>query len=410
MDLKSLGGKFKKNIGAAGAKIKANREALGDWPSSARDAVSGRLKDTGQAVQQMVQQGIGAVQTDVPDVVKDLVHVSHEMVQTVREKVSKPPEKDTPPSDNESVTADVRAAEAALAAKKLAVYISKALANAGISDSLRKTYIDGLREPFVAGYIKQRRPSLVNALRVYEEIAAGQGAVLLKALKDNDLARMQANDKLKNEVRDEIERLSVESINEFSETAATLLNTDALAERFKNEGFTVTGKKSVVEIVRFSQDETQAKCLAILEKKAAVLSVQIQKFIAAYVEDRFFADTPPSIAQAAIKCEVLPDYVLGGLVLPPVGWEKIAAKKIVQAFDENDLSGKYRVQIRTFWKQSENAFNRLIVTLDETWAIYINDLHHIANVTDPSVITRRILSLKTLIKLYDDIKKGVAYA
>jgi len=410
MNQKTLGGKLKNDMENVGAKLRANGEALGDKISAAQGAVAGKLKAAGQAIQQTTQQGVGAVQAGVSGVVKDLDRVSRGAMQSIRKKVSKSSGKGTQQPDEEALAADAKAAEVELAVQKLKTYISNALVKAGVSADLRKQYSDGLAFDCATAYIKQRRRSLVNALKAAEAIAAGRGAALLNTIDDNKVSRIQANDKRKNAIRNEMERLSVESINEFSEAIATLLNTDALAERFKSESFGVTGKKLAAAIVRFVQDETQAMCLELLDKKASILSTQTQKFVEAYTESQFVIDAPPELTQAAIKCESLTEGVLDGLVLPPVGWEKIAAKKIVLVFDENDLSGNYRVQIRAFWAQKEDAFNQLISTLDEAWAAYLEDLRRMANTAGPGEITRRILSLKTLIKLYDDIEKGAAYA
>ena len=76
---------------------------------------------------------------------------------------------------------------------------------------------------------------MLNEIQKYEGIVSEREKyiTLLKEIEDNELSRAQDNDQRKKEVQKEISRLASESVEEFSEYIAELVNTDALITLMK---------------------------------------------------------------------------------------------------------------------------------------------------------------------------------
>lgn len=114
-------------------------------------------------------------------------------------------------------------------------------------------------------YVELRKPNLINELHKYEGIVSERDkyVTLLSEIEKNELSRTQDNDKRKKGVRDEIARLSSESIDEFSEYMAATINTDALVRLMKDRGIKST--KGDIEVFgSFLQSMIQERCETVL--------------------------------------------------------------------------------------------------------------------------------------------------
>jgi hypothetical protein len=145
--------------------------------------------------------------------------------------------------------------------------------------------INDRAKAFVADYIKKRKPTLAGEIEKYEGIVAERDKynALLKAIDSNELARIQDNDKRKKEVRDEIHKLSLESINEFSDYCSCTVNTDKLVSLIKERK--VKNKKDEVEqFGSWLQSTLQEQYESVLVNKAEILKVKTESYIKAFSE------------------------------------------------------------------------------------------------------------------------------
>ena len=318
---------------------------------------------------------------------------------------------------------------------------------------------------FVAEFVKARKPYLLNELQKYEELENERDKYisLLKEIDKNELARIRDNDKRKNDVRDEIDRLSEESIHEFCEYCSQIINTDALVALIENKG--VKNKKdSVEQFGSLLQSMIQENCESILASKSEVLAQKTNDYIAAYSESlsRAFNKSSvrmdfdagwnfmsalskisaiggiggfafgagafvftnwailtaifggakflvapsmlfPVIGQIALILGLLLTLAAGALKLFGVSWEKNLAKKIVKFFDEEDVVGQFRVGIRAFWDETQNTFNQASNTLDKDWTNYVENLRNVVDEYDINEIQHKIATLKVLSNFFDNI-------
>jgi transcriptional regulator with XRE-family HTH domain len=325
--------------------------------------------------------------------------------------------------------------------------------------------IDKKAKEFVTEFVKTRKPNLLNELQKYEELENERDKyiLLLKEIDKNELARTQDNDKRKNDIRDEIDRLRDESIREFSDYCSSVINTDSLIALIKNKDVK-SKKESVEQFGSLLQSMIQENCESILVSKSEILAQKTKDYIAAYSESvsrafnkssvkmdfdakwnfmsalskisaiggiggfafgagafifanwtiltaifggvRFFA-TPflfvPGIGQIALILGLLLTVVAGALKLFGVSWEKNLAKKIVKFFDEEDVIGQFRAGIRDFWVETNEAFNQAATALDNDWASYVKNLRNVIDEYDINEIRHKIASLKVLSDFFDNI-------
>lgn len=313
---------------------------------------------------------------------------------------------------------------------------------------------------FVKSYVESRKPNLINELQKYEGIVSEREKYvnLLSEIEKNELSRMQDNDKRKKGVRDEIARLSSESIDEFSEYIAATINTDALLRLMKAKG--IKNTKDDIEVFGSSlQSMIQERCETVLAEKSEILSEKAKEYITSYAENisrpfennsidvdfdagwafasalstrgmiggfgtflsstisgaLLFAGTGYGIGTSILARVVTFSIfgaigiavgllIAGGLALAfGGGWEKSVAKKIVATFDENDFSEKFRDGIRRYWQQTEEAFDKAAAELDNEWDTYVRNLRDTVNGYDIPEIQQRIASLKYLSDFFENI-------
>ena len=315
---------------------------------------------------------------------------------------------------------------------------------------------------YVKDYVKARKPNLLNEIQKYEGIVSEREKyiTLLKEIEDNELSRAQDNDQRKKEVQKEISRLASESVEEFSEYIAELVNTDALITLMKKEG--VKNKKEEIEQFGSSlQSMVQGRCEAILSKKSEMLSNKAKEYITSYAESiaqpfennsiAVDFDAGWAFASALSTLGVIGGFgafltstisgallfagagfsigtsiwagvvtssifgpigiaagllIAGGLGLVKLfggGWEKSVSKKIVAVFEKNNISENFRNGIRQYWLQTEKAFQQAAEKLDEDWDTYVKNLHDAVNESNISEIEYKINSLRNLSDFFENI-------
>lgn len=278
---------------------------------------------------------------------------------------------------------------------------------------------------FVKSYVELRKPNLINELHKYEGIVSERDkyVTLLSEIEKNELSRTQDNDKRKKGVRDEIARLSSESIDEFSEYMAATINTDALVRLMKDRG--IKNTKGDIEVFwSYLQSMIQERCETILAEKSEILSEKTKEYITSYAKNishpfennSIDVDFDAGWAFASAILTGVARFLFGpiGIVIGLLiagglglvfggGWQKSVAKKIVAAFDENDFSEKFRDGIRQYWQQTEEAFDKAAAELDNEWDTYVRNLHDTVNDYDIQEIQRRIASLKYLSDFFKNI-------
>lgn len=317
--------------------------------------------------------------------------------------------------------------------------------------------IDKNTKTLVKSYVEKRTPNLIDKIHEYEDIVTDRNKYLslLDEIKKNELPRKQENDKRKKEVKDEIVRLSSESINEFSEYMAKTINTDAIVRLIK-ERKVKNKKKDIEQFGSFLQSTVQERCETILKEKSAIFSEKTQGYINAYTESishafennkievgfdagwafasalskpgmiggfgtclasavsntLFFAGlgvslgssilvgivTSPILGPIGIAAELL--MAGGGLGLVKLfggGWEKSVAKEIVFTFDKNNLSEKFRDGIREYWRQTEETFDKASIELEKDWDNYVCTLQKMVDEYDIQEVQHKIAVLNYLV-------------
>ena len=277
----------------------------------------------------------------------------------------------------------------------------------------------------VKSYVELRKPNLINELHKYEGIVRERDkyVTLLSEIEKNELSRTQDNDKRKKGVRDEIARLSSESIDEFSEYMAATINTDALVRLMKDRG--IKNTKGDIEVFwSYLQSMIQERCETILAEKSEILSEKTKEYITSYAKNISYPFENNSIdvdfdAGWAFASAILTGVarflfgsigivigllIAGGLGLVfGGGWEKSVAEKIVAHFDENDFSEKFRDRICQYWQQTEEAFDKAAAELDNEWDTYVRNLRDTVNGYDIQEIQHRIASLNYLSDFFKNI-------
>lgn len=324
--------------------------------------------------------------------------------------------------------------------------------------------IDNTAKSFVAEYVKSRKPTLLSEIDKYEGIVAERDnyVYLLNEIDKNELARIQDNDKRKSELRTAINTFRDESVQEFSEYCASLINTDSIISLIKTRK--ISNKKSDVEqFASWLQSTMQERCEEILSSKSERLSEKTQDYINAFSADvaksfeksainvgfdaawafasglskvgaigglagilgvgifgavyyaglglsvlgaatlPFVGAIAPFLGPIGLGIGLLLGAVLGVIKLFGGGWEKSVAKKIVAAIDENDVVEKFRSAMQDYWKQTTTAFDQAAQELDEEWANYVSNLRNTIESYDVVEIQHNIATLKCLSDFFDNI-------
>lgn len=319
--------------------------------------------------------------------------------------------------------------------------------------------IDKRTKEFIHQYVDTRKPSLKAEIEKYEKLVEDREryVLLLKQIDDSELQRIADNDKNKKAIKDSISNLSVESVNEYSEYCSSLLNTDAIAKLIKSKK--IKNKKDDIECFASQlQDEMQGTCERLLEEKSEELRERIKQYITQYSENINAAfdksnvdvdfDAGFAFASALSKIGIIGglgayiageaafllgsmnfilgiggDIALGALSLGPIGiaiglviaaslglaklfgggWEKSVAKKLVKAYEENDVVEKYRTAIKEYWENTDRAFEQAAEKLDEEWNYYVANLRSTVEEHDIDTINENIVALKNIQSFFDNI-------
>lgn len=319
--------------------------------------------------------------------------------------------------------------------------------------------IDKRTKNFIHEYVDTRKPNLSAEIEKYEKLVEDREIYvkLLKQIDASELQRVADNDKNKLEIKKSILELSMKSVRGFSEYCSSILNTDSIVSRIKSKK--IKNKKEDIECFASQlQDEMQAACENLLEKKSEDLRSKIEDYISQYSENVGAAfqnsnvdvdfDAGFAFASALSKIGIIGglgayiageaafllgnmnfilgiggDMALGALALGPIGiaiglviaaslviakifgggWEKRVAKKIVKIYEENDLIEKYRDAINEYWVNTDKAFEQATEKLDDEWNNYVSKLRSTVEEYDVDSINENITSLKNIQSFFDNI-------
>ena len=319
--------------------------------------------------------------------------------------------------------------------------------------------IDKRTKNFIHEYVDTRKPNLSAEIEKYEKLVEDREIYvkLLQQIDASELQRIADNDKNKQEIKKSILKLSMESVREFSEYCSSILNSDSIVSRIKSKK--IKNKKEDIECFASQlQDEMQAACENLLEKKSEDLRSKIKDYISQYSENVGAAfqnsnvdvdfDARFAFASALSKIGIIGglgayiageaafllgnmnfilgiggDMALGALALGPIGiaiglviaaslviakifgggWEKRVAKKLAKVYEENDLIGKYRDAINEYWVNTDKAFEQATEKLDDEWNNYVSKLRSTVEEYDVDSINENITSLKNIQSFFDNI-------
>lgn len=312
--------------------------------------------------------------------------------------------------------------------------------NAALAEVLESLsiIIDKRTKSFIRDYIESRKSNIINTIQQYEGIIADHEkyAMLLTAIEEKELTRMQDNSNHKKDIQQEIVRLSSESIKKFSEYIAETINIDALVHLMEKKG--VRNKKTDIELFGSAlQSMIQEQCETILAEKADVLVEKTKKYVTFYKQSigQLFKsnsvvvdfDTERTFASAlsfgiingfggafgAINIFFIPLGMAIGLLIAEGlslvnlfggGWKKAVARKIIAIFEKEEFSQKFSSSIEQYWKQTQTAIEQTIAKLDTEWDTYVKNLRNIVNEDDIKEIESKINTLNYLSDCFDKIR------
>lgn len=320
--------------------------------------------------------------------------------------------------------------------------------------------INDRAKQFVSEYIKFHKPNLLHEIEKYEGIvrARDKYILLLKSIEDNELSRVQENDGRKKKIRLDIKRLCSESINEFAQYCSEEINTDALVAQIEVRGV----KRKKEDIEQFGSQLSSIiheKCTIILAEKSENLSELTEGYLSGFSKSiqmtfanchirsdfdtgfhfvstlakfgvaggfsafiagnavragasLFFAKGLGGGAVALSSAVGGPIGIAVGLLIAGTlgvveifggGWKTKVAKKIVKAFEEDNIVEKYRIGIYEYWEQTGAAFEHAATALDNDWEEYVKNLHETVDGYDVEKIEYKIASLKCVTDFFDNI-------
>ncbi|KLU64453.1 GTP-binding protein EngB [Desulfosporosinus acididurans] len=85
------------------------------------------------------------------------------------------------------------------------------------------------------------------------------------------------------------------------------------------------------------------------------------------------------------------------------GWEKSVAKKLVNAYDEQDALMRFKDCIETFWDQTEIAFSAAADSLENEWAGYVDNLSTMISEYDIEAIKHKIAVARSIKNFFEHI-------
>lgn len=313
----------------------------------------------------------------------------------------------------------------------------------------------------VRQYAESRTPNISDELQKYEALVSERDKYvdLLHEIDENEISRIEDNDQQGEEMRAEIKRLRVESVSEFSDYTAELMNIDSLVSRMKHRG--IKNRQEDVELFASSlQGLIQAKCEKILLQKSGILSQKAADYITAFSQNiakpfennslKADFDAGWAFASALAKLGTIGGFgaflassasgavmlaglglsagasILGGVFASSLfgplgiafgllltiglglvslfgGWRKNVAKKIVNAFEEQQINEKFHNAIKQYWEQTEDAFDKAAAALDKDWGNYVSGLRDTVENYDIEEIERKMAGLRNLTDFFANI-------
>lgn len=312
---------------------------------------------------------------------------------------------------------------------------------------------------FINEYVKTRIPGLEKEIKTYQDLLEERENYkkLLKQIDSTAVSRAQDNDYQKQRIRELIETLKTDSIDEFSCRYSKMINVDALVKKMREQQI----KNKSEDIQCFAsrmQDELQVQCDEVLSSKSQILSEETKKYIENFeraIQIEFEKasinigfDAGFAFASGLAKLGIVGGLgafiagyatfavgsmsfvlglggtiALGALGLGPIGvaiglliaaslgvvklfggsWQKSVARKLVQAYDDNRLSESFRDGIRKYWDYTDDAFIKAAENLDEKWKLYVDTLRDIVNNYDVEEIENNISLLQNLKVFFENI-------
>lgn len=319
--------------------------------------------------------------------------------------------------------------------------------------------IEEKAKTIVKNYVKSRKPDLDAEIKHYENIILERDKYmdLLKQIDDNELERNKETIDSRNKILDSIDLFLSESKNEFTKYYSEKINTDAIASLIKQKG--LKNKKDDIQLFSSQlQDSLSETCASILKDKSDKLSDETKKYVSKFNEgigsafkksnvdvdfDAGFAfvsalaklgivgglgaylagEAAFYLGSAAFVAGLGGDIAIGSAFFGPIGvvvglaiaavigivklfgggWEKNVAKKLVKAFDDNNVIEKYLEEVDRYWNNTKDAFDKAAKKLDEEWDKYVNTLRSTVSDYDIEKINRNILVLKNIESFFKNI-------
>lgn len=311
----------------------------------------------------------------------------------------------------------------------------------------------------IQAYVARKEPNLEAEIQKYESLRETRlkWVELLESIRNSELERSAQNDREKREIKDFIHLLNRDSINECTNYCASMLSVDQIAYKIKSKGIK-NKKEDIQQFASQLQDEMQTKCSDLLKEKSEELSTKVKEYVSEYQEN-----VQASFQEASLDADFDAGYafasslakigIIGGLgaflaadaafafgswaflfgiggqialfanFLGPIGivagtlisaalgvmkifnggWEKNVAKKLVSAFEEKGVSGRYREAISKYWNQTEMAFDKAAEQLDQAWNVYVKQLENTVDSYDIEQIEASIAAAKEIQSFFENI-------
>lgn len=309
----------------------------------------------------------------------------------------------------------------------------------------------------VKKYVETHRPRLAAEISQYEHIEQERDkyAAMLEEIEKNELSRIEKNDRQKSIIFDGIEKLRIESEQEFRAFFSEMVNTDAIIKQLKDEKIKNT-KEDVELFASKFQSTVQDEVKEILRRKNHALTLIIREYIKnyskevnyTYSDDSFGVnfDAAWAFTSALSKIGILGgsgalvsgiaalfflpipvligvggDVAVAALAFGPVGlaaglaiggalgvvklfgggWEKSVAKQMTKAFENNNIQEKYISAIRSCWKETTQEFISAVQGLEEEWQNHIEIIRKVVHEYDDQELEEQLYSLRELLKFFD---------
>ena len=311
---------------------------------------------------------------------------------------------------------------------------------------------------FVKDYVSLKKLNLTAEINKYEEIILEREKYesLLKEIEKNRLNRVQDNSKRKNYIQNEIKNFCIESKSEFYKYISKTVNVDSIVSMIEDRG--VNNKKESIDIfASYFTSLIEEECNNILKEKSEKLTELTREYINNYSNSILTSFTEKGVnidfdANLAFVTAIYKIALLGGLgayglylassvsllgslgivgamsfvqsipvitissIFGPIGitigialiaglvllnlfggsWKKSVAKKIVEAFEKQNLIEKYKEGIDKYWKETAEVFDKATSELDKEFEKYVDDLKKMLNNYD-------IDTIKNNIRIFSDI-------